>query len=170
MVTGHRLRDTEFPGLRARFVLWYDTISEVRNHPAPPHPVPAPHPPGFQPGVAHGTQLNASVARGDTKIMTNMNHNMSFDSLDEVLFNLLAVRGTRKYPRILQLIIYFILFAVQVPKRAKFARTSKVFEVPAVRGTRKYPRILRVGSIRRSEDLGSVRGFSGVRGYRNFEA
>ena len=31
------------------------------------HPVPAPHPPGFQPGVAHGTQLNASVARGDTK-------------------------------------------------------------------------------------------------------
>ena len=32
----------------------------------PPRPVPAPHPPGFQPGVAHGTQLNASVARGDT--------------------------------------------------------------------------------------------------------
>ena len=67
----HRQTDTEFSGLRARFVLWYDTISEVRNHPAPPHPapprpVPAPHPPGFQPGVAHGTQLNASVARGDT--------------------------------------------------------------------------------------------------------
>ena len=29
--------------------------------------VPAPHPPGFQPGVAHGIELNASVASGDTK-------------------------------------------------------------------------------------------------------
>ena len=66
-----------------RFVLWYDTIREVRNHPAPPHPtpprpapphpVPAPHPPGFQPGVAHGTQLNASVARGDTKTNEDTN-------------------------------------------------------------------------------------------------
>ena len=86
------------------------------------------------------------------------------------VFEVPAVRGTRKYPRILQLIFYFILFAARVPKRAKFARTSKVFGVPAVRGTRKYPRILRVGSIRRSEDLESVRGFSGVRGPRKFEA
>ena len=34
--------------------------------------------------------------------------------------------------------------SAQVPKRANFARTSKVFEVPAVRGTRKYPRILQL--------------------------
>jgi len=38
--------------------------------------VPAPHPPGFQPGVAHGTQLNASVARGDT-IKTETNTGIS---------------------------------------------------------------------------------------------
>ena len=28
--------------------------------------MPAPRPPGFQPGVAHENSLNASVARGDT--------------------------------------------------------------------------------------------------------
>ena len=37
-------------------------------HPTPPRPVPAPHAPDYQPGIAHGTQLNANVARGDTKI------------------------------------------------------------------------------------------------------
>ena len=51
-----------------------------------------------------------------------------------------SFQGTRKYPRILQLIFFIIVFAAQVPKRAKFARTSKVFEVSAARGTRNSTR------------------------------
>ena len=49
--------------------------------------MPALHPPGSQPGVAHGTsvhRLNASVARGDTK--------KGFASL----FCFLTLRGTTK--------------------------------------------------------------------------
>ena len=70
----HRTEQTEISGLRITIC----TAVPIRSakyvttqlQPTPPRPAPPRaciSPTRFQPGVAHGTQLNASVAWGDTK-------------------------------------------------------------------------------------------------------